>query len=165
MKGLLDQFWTWFGTTPEIYAQTGVGNNVSVIYLEGRGDITYHAEECDFLYFEELICGAKKIIDENIMDDVAIDQLLTIMALDNGAELVREYIEDKSTHEQFEKIIHKGIYHMQSEARWQIAELIYRKRPEGYIEYLQILLKMKILTSENELITVSRISKTRGKKD
>lgn len=54
------------------------------------------------------------------------------MALDNESESVLDYFEDNSSEEQLQKIIEQGVSHLYSNARWQISELLYRRKPENY---------------------------------
>lgn len=123
MEELLIQFWIWLGKTPEQYANEGVAQ------IDG-------SEECDFPYFSKLIKHAQDIVKNNLRFDESIDELLTVMALDNESESLLEYIEEYSSNEQLEQIIQLGLIHLQSEARWQIAELLYRRKPKNYRQYL-----------------------------
>ena len=124
MKKLLMQFWKWLGKTPEEYASTG---------MEG----CVYQDEDEFSEFSALINGAMKIVDREFVDDDNIDNLLTVMALDNESECVLDYIEENASLKQIKKIFARGVCHPQPNARWQVAELIYRKSPRFHKYLLQ----------------------------
>lgn len=63
------------------------------------------------------------------------------MAIDNEAESVLDLIESDSSDHQLKHIISFGITHPLYEARWQVAELIYRRQPIQYVSYFQQLAK------------------------
>ena len=123
MVDLLKQFWKWSKKTPEEYAVNGMDQN--------KGEF-----EDDFPLFEDLLSYSKEIVNNNILDCFRIDELITIMALDNESESVLDYIEDNSSEEQLQMIIEQGVSHVHSNARWQISELLYRRRPKNYQDYL-----------------------------
>ena len=123
MSDLLNQFWEWAGKTLEEYAKYGMNQN--------KGEF-----EDEFPLFQDLLVRSREIIDNNLLDDFAIDELLTIMAIDNESESVLDYIKDNCLDEQVQKIAERGISHIQYNARWQVAELIYKRRIPGCKEYL-----------------------------
>ena len=111
--------------TPEEYAQ-GIHDKII---------------EDDFDHFVSLIAYAKEIINKNLLSVNDLDDLITIMALDHEAETVLEYIEKNSSNEQLEQIVSLGTVHLQPEARWQIAELIFRRKPQNDMNKLRFLAK------------------------
>lgn len=123
MEELLIQFWIWLGKTPEQYANEGI------LFVWGH-------EEEDFPEFLKLMELAENVVNSNDMSEDSINDLLTVMALDNESESLLEYIEEFSSNEQLEQITRLGLIHLQSEARWQIAELLYRRKPKNYRQYL-----------------------------
>ena len=123
MNDLLNEFWKWLKKTPEEYAASGL-------------EYVNNCMEFDYPQFEELKKSAIQIVDKNIMNGEAIYNLLTIMALDNESENILDYLEDNSSNEQLQMIIEIGMTHIQPEARWQLAELIYRRLPRDHINYL-----------------------------
>ncbi len=114
------------GKSPTEYAKKGMNQN--------------HGEfEDEFPFFSECIEYAKQIVDHQNLNAENIDDLLTIMAIDNESESVLEYIEEKSSKEQLQIIIELGITHNLMGARWQVAELIYRTNVPNAIELLNVL--------------------------
>lgn len=126
MKNILEQFWSWCKLSPHEYADVGMNQN--------KGEF-----EDDFPLFDEIISSSKEIIDSNILDLSTLNNLLSMMALDNESETILNYIEEHSSNEQLNKIIELGIYHLQPHARWQIAELLYRRKPSDFILCLNVL--------------------------
>ena len=119
MHDFLKDFWKWANKSPEEYGKSGMNQN--------KGEF-----EDDFPLFENLITYAKTIVDNNEIEPNLIDDLLNIMALDNESENILDYIEDKSSDEQLKVIVKLGLLHLQYNARWQLAELLYRRRPENW---------------------------------
>ncbi len=95
--------------------------------------------EFDFPEFEALKGYAYDIVNSNVVLTNEISDLLTVMALDNEGENLLEYIEEHSSNEQLNMIVEVGVSHLQPAARWQIAELICRRKPENYLKYLSVL--------------------------
>lgn len=126
MNGLLIQFWNWLPISYEEYAVNGLSQ------LMGNF-------EDDFPFFSDLLAYAELIVKNEYIDNKHIDDLLTIMALDNEAEHVLEFIESDSSEKQLQYIVSGGIKHPLYETRWQLAELIYRRKPENYLSLLQTL--------------------------
>ena len=122
----LEKFWQWSKLTPEEYAQNGM--------RQKNGEF-----EDSFLLFDEMIAYAYAMIDTSITDLSEIDDLLTILALDNEEECVLDYITEHSSKVQLDRIIARGLFHAQPNARWQIAELLSRRKPEKYLDFLQVL--------------------------
>ena len=128
MHYLLKQFWEWLPVSYEEYATNGIAQ------LNG-------SYEDNFPFFSELISYAELIIKKELVDDEHINDLLTIMGIDNETEYVLELIESGSSDYQIQHISLVGITHSLYSARWQLAELICRRKPLGYDSYLQTLSK------------------------
>ena len=126
MYFLLKQFWEWLPIPYEEYATNGTPQ------LHG-------SYEDEFPFFSELLSYAELIVEKEFVGDEYIDDLLTIMALDNETEYVLDLIETDSSNYQFQHIVSSGITHPLYNARWQLAELIYRRQPMQYDFYLQVL--------------------------
>ena len=126
MHYLLKQFWKWLPVSYEEYSKKGITQ------IHGN-------YEDNFPKINELIEHGKKIVDDNLTSDNDIDDLLTIMGIDNEAEEIMEYIEENSSDEQINRLIYIGINHPLYNARWQVAELLYRRKPQRYAEFLKIL--------------------------
>lgn len=122
MNELLKAFWEWLPVSYEEYASQGIS--------QVSGSV-----EDDFPHFNELLACAEKIVKEDLTSADSIKDLLDIMAIDNEAESVLELIVEESSERQLNCIISVGMTHQLFEARWQLAELIYRRKPRGY-EYL-----------------------------
>ena len=120
---MLKKFWLWLGKTPEQYAEGGI-------------EYVYNHMEFDYPRFCELEEYAKSIVDCDAKTEEEIDDLLVIMALDNESEHILEYIEENSSEEQFRIIVEAGTKHMQYHARWQLCELLYRRKPAGFMDKL-----------------------------
>lgn len=126
MSSLLEQFWEWLPISYEKYA------------IDGILQSSDYCEE-NFPFFSDLLAYAELIVKNDFIDNERIDDLLTVMALDNEVECVLELIESDSSEKQLQYIISAGIKHPLFETRWQLAELICRKKPDGYVSLLQIL--------------------------
>jgi hypothetical protein len=127
MNKTLKDFWEWSKTPPESYAEYGFDKNSGVF-------------EDDFPLFDELCEYAKKLVDNNSLELIAINDLLEILAIDNESENVIEYIEENSSEDQLNLIIANGIIHRFYHTRWQIAELIFRRQPDNAKEKISELL-------------------------
>ena len=126
MHYLLKQFWEWLPVSYEEYSKKGITQ------IHGN-------YEDDFPKINELIEYGKKIVADNLTSDNYIDDLLTIMGIDNEAEEIMEYIEENSSDEQIKRLVSIGINHPLHDARWQVAELLYRRKPQRYAKFLEIL--------------------------
>lgn len=124
VKERLEQFWIWIGKSKEEYGKIGV--------LQNHGK-----EECDFPFFEDLIEYAKVIVDLRLLSSSVVDDLFVIMSIDNESENTLDYIEAHSTEAQINKLVSIGINHIQYQGRWQLSELIYRRKPDNYEKFLQ----------------------------
>lgn len=123
MFDLLENFWKWAEITSEEYAKTGIDQ------LSEKAEFYYP-------YFEGLLEYAQRIVDQSESSIEDLNNALTIMGLDNEDESILQYITDYCSETKLHDIIDVGLTHMQPEARWQIAELIYRRKPKGYRDYL-----------------------------
>ena len=124
MNNLLSQFWDWMPISYEEYAVNGISQ------LNG-------SYEDSFPLFSELLSYAELIIHSNLMDDEHIDDLLTILAIDNETEYVLDLIKSDSSNCQINRIVLCGVNHPLYHTRWQIAELIYHRKPSQHDFYLQ----------------------------
>ena len=121
---MLEQFWQWLGKSPEKYAEDGL-------------EYIFEHMEYDFPDSCILLEMAYDIVKKDITADDEIYNLLTVMAIEHEGELILDFIVDNSSDEQIQKIVAIGITHLQPNARWQLAELLYRKRPPKYTHYLK----------------------------
>ncbi len=119
----IELFWEWCKISPLEYAILGMN--------QCNGEF-----EDEFPFFEEMILYAIEAVDKNIIDKSVCSEVITIMAFDNESERVLDYIVEKSSNEQVLKIIEYGIVSSFFNARWQIAELAFRRKPEGFMECL-----------------------------
>ena len=126
MSSLLKQFWDWLPISYEEYAAKGLSQLNGIF-------------EDDFPLFSDLLSYAELIVKNEYIDNEHIDDLLTIMAIDNEAEHVLELIESDSSEKQLQYIISAGIKHPLYETRWQLAELICRRKPNNFDSLLQTL--------------------------
>jgi len=124
----LQDFWAWAEITPEEYAKNGI-------------DLLSEKAPFNYPNFDFLIEYCCESIQKDFLTDKEIDDILTIMALDNETQDVLDMLEKKLPQQFEQRLIHIGLKHLQHEARWQLAELIYRRQPEGYEKYLRILAK------------------------
>ena len=93
MNSLLKHFWEWLPISYEEYA------------VDGLSQLSGNCED-DFPLFSELLVSAESIVKNEYIDNEHIDDLLTIMALDNEAEHVLELIESDSSEKQLQYICH-----------------------------------------------------------
>jgi len=139
MNNVISQFWEWMentiGKLPQEYAEKGMNQNLGEF-------------EDEFPFFEECITYAKEIVDCHTLDKSKIDDLITVMAFDNESENVLEYIEENSSKKQIQMIIEQGVVHLQSQARLQVAELIYRTKFQNATELLN-----KLKNDSNEYVS------------
>lgn len=130
IKQLLNEFWQWMleelNKTQNDYNENGLNQILGEF-------------EFDFPKWEELFFAGLEIVNKNKLDDDSIFDLLTVMGLDNEGENILDHIEEYSSEAQFEKIIEIGLSHPQYETRWQLTELLERKKPIGHLEKLKFL--------------------------
>lgn len=125
---LLDEFWRWLAFTPEEYIKKiencCVPNNI---------------EEFLFPHWGKLLKQAEASILNDCLDDSAVDNVLIVMALDNENEDILDYIVDNASPMYIKKIVLKGMHTPFSHARWQIAEILGRRKPLGWKDHLLML--------------------------
>lgn len=88
-------------------------------------------EEYMFPNWGELVDEAIHLLNFEIEDKQIVDDILTVMALDNECEDVLTYASDHCSDAYIEYLIERGTYHPQHHTRWQIAELIARRNPKN----------------------------------
>ncbi|MGM9681158.1 MAG: hypothetical protein ACI3XR_06595 [Eubacteriales bacterium] len=125
MNELLKDFWEWANLSPEQYAQ----QNSNLI------------DEFYYPQFDELLNYAKSIIDKEVCSRQEIEDVLMIMAIDNETEDVLDYLAVHCDDKKLEQYVNLGVSNIQPNVRWQIGELLYRRRPLNYLEYLRQLSK------------------------
>ena len=130
MKEYIDDFLKWlhkvYGVSVAKYATVGL-------------DQMLNQFEDSYPHFGEMLDSCYEAMGNAELSDDEIINILTIMAFDNEAESVLEYLENTLTEETLQRFILIGIHHSFFETRWQIAELIHRRKPEGFQEYLDFL--------------------------
>ena len=120
--------------TPKEYSKS------EKLYLDG-------IFEDDYPQMDELLSFAKHIVSENDLDKNNIEDLITVLALDNESEELLDFIKANSSYEQLNVIVNIGLSSIQPNARWQIAMLITERKPPKYREMLLVLSK-----DENEYV-------------
>ena len=84
------------------------------------------------------------------------------MALDNEAEEILNYFETYNSVE-LDKVIDFGIDHPLCDARWQIAELIGRKKEKTYLPYLELLINdSNTYVERRALISMNKVNQERA---
>ena len=126
MCNFLKEFWEWLPVSYDEYATSGVLQS------------SIGCEE-NFDHFNQLLIYAESIIRSDKVDAESINDLLSILALDNEMESILELIVERSSKKQLQSIIFHGIKHPLYHARWQLAEIIYRRKPKCYKEHLYAL--------------------------
>lgn len=125
LRELIYDFWTWAGISPETYAS---------------GLMIQPIDEYMYPRWDELISATNAAINRQIIESQTIDDILTVMALDNENEDVLDYLSTCNTSEVFIQTLESaGILHMQHHARWQIAVLLSRRKSPSSQEMLNIL--------------------------
>lgn len=121
-------FWKWADISESEYSEHS--------YLNKNEEWEY--PNWDMLI--SLLFTAINTLASGERSEVLVNYLLTVMALDNEDETILDECESKLSDKDLEFLFEKGIKHMQSEARWQIAELIGRKNNISFKKYLLNLL-------------------------
>lgn len=124
LSNLLNEFWDWFGYSKENYAEMSR---------------QFDPGEFMFPKWSELLEVTEVLILLDPEDDQTIDDMLTVMALDNESEIVLDDIISYASNELVHRIVERGVSHMQHEARWQIAEILLRRKPENALAVLDAL--------------------------
>lgn len=122
MNDYISGFWEWANISPAQYAQHGLSR-----------------EEGDYPHFKELTDYAERIINSDQYTAQEIEEVLLIMALDNEDEDILDYLTAHCSEDKLEQVVMQGMMSIQPNARWQIAELIYRRTPAHFKEYLLML--------------------------
>jgi hypothetical protein len=109
LKIELEKFWKWANKSPEEYSKN-------------RGSEEW---ELKYPYWENIYDSAEETIFllSNSWNDEEACTLLEAIAIDNHSEFVRELCEDKLSINNIH-LIKSGYKFYQSEARWQIAEIM-----------------------------------------
>jgi len=123
---MLEDFWKWSGITPEQYANDSRALERCIGMLE-----------FDYPNYPELIQYGKDIINRRSISIQQMDDLLTILAIDNEDEDILDYIVDHLSLSNLLQCIKQGINHIQPNARWQLAEIISRRKPLNARIYLE----------------------------
>lgn len=126
MNYILSKFWQWAEITPKEYATNGI-------------PLTSEKAPFNYPLFDQLVGYAKQLLMHKELTKEELSDFLTIMALDNETEDVLDFATDNATESQIQQILQFGVKFPQFEARWQLAELAYRRKPNRYLEYLNIL--------------------------
>lgn len=121
---ILQEFWDWFPLTSEQYAVEGMDPG---------------SDEAEFMFpkYTELLEYGEMLISRKEYSDDNMEEILMILALDNETEDILYILENKFPDAFLTQLIERGIGFPQPSARWQIAELTYRRKPEGYQKYLR----------------------------
>ncbi|RJE91290.1 HEAT repeat domain-containing protein [Paenibacillus sp. 1011MAR3C5] len=122
LKSELKQFWDWLGLSSQEYELLGTITN---------------SHESMYPRWDELIrltCIA--ITNLEMGETSQIDLILEVMALDNEEEAILIECEEQLTNSGLNLLIEKGCSFPFRNARWQIAELIGRKKSREFENYL-----------------------------
>ena len=122
---LLDEFWRWLAISPEEYIQ-----------IIEKCSVSNNIEEFAFPQWNELLKQAENSIVNEHLDNSSMDNVLVVMALDNENEDILDYIVDNTSHMYINKFVRHGMRTPFSHARWQIAEILGRRKPLGWEEHL-----------------------------
>ena len=63
--------------------------------------------------------------------------ILTVMALDNETEDVLDYLVQHCPESKAKILVDVGMHHLLPNARWQLAEFLYRRRVDDFTTFLQ----------------------------
>ena len=121
MHYLLD-FWNWSGLTPEKYAKDGMPAGLS---------------EFEYPMFDRLLNVTKQLIHKPRNTRKELMDILTVMALDNETEDVLDYLVQHCPESKAKILVDVGMHHPLPNARWQLAEFLYRRRVDDFTTFLQ----------------------------
>ena len=107
------------GRSPEEYAKYGA-------------DSLADKPEFYFPRFQELLNDCETLLKCDNLPMEEIDDILTIMALDNENEWVLDTIERVASDALVAQVVKSGIQHLQPNARWQVAKLAARRKAAHY---------------------------------
>ena len=119
----INDFWVWAGMSPVEYSKNGFNHEQRF--------------EDEYPNFDKMINYAKNLIGDTDITAKKLDDILTIMAIDHESEEILDYVVQNYPSEKLVCLIELGIEHIQPNARWQIGELIYRRKPIDYMLYLE----------------------------
>ena len=134
MRDLITEFWLWLNISKEEYMSMSEKQ-------ESSNYVDY--EEYMFPFWEDLIDEIRNEIDDEKLDLQSIDKILTVMALDNENEDVLDYIVDNASDEYVEYIVQNGSDCLYYNARWQLAEILGRRKTRNWKELIAFLLSDK----------------------
>ena len=148
MNELLNEFWQYLKMTPEEYSMCSMNQDL---------------EEYFFPRWEEIKNIAYSLIDSEKMDSESLDMVLLIMALDNEEEYITDYLTEEGRNNEYimeisgnsgncsdkyiEKLSERAIRFPQPHARWQVAEVLRRRRTKNTLSILE-----KLLSDENAYV-------------
>ncbi len=101
--------------------------------MEGLGG----ERECDYPHLDELVRHACRLACAKDCSTEDIDEELLILALDNEAEAVLDFIASHCQGRRLEQIVTRGVDCAWFDARWQMAELVYRTKPVDFRAILE----------------------------
>ncbi len=122
----IEGFWKWAEITSDEYSKSGMST------AKGK-------QEFEFPDFDNMIIYAKNLLNKNPLSQDDVNDFLTVMALDNENEDVLDYAVRYATAEQIRQLANTCIMFKQPHAKWQMAELVFRTKIEGYCDYLHLL--------------------------
>ena len=116
----VNDFWSWAGVSSTEYSESGMQNGE-------------HVYEDEYPLFDDMIDYAKGLIATPDIDMLAIEDVLIILALDHESEELLDYMVKYCPACNISRIVDLGVKHIQPGTRWQIAELIYRRKLFDYM--------------------------------
>lgn len=105
---MLDCFWVWCENSSLEYK-----NDISMLPFD---PLTYPQ-------IDDLRNKCINLINSSLSQE-EIDAFLTCMALDSEEELILDACKSRANKRFLFELISAGVHHLQSEARWQVAELL-----------------------------------------
>lgn len=112
---LVCEFWMWAGLPEEKWGSVDV-RSIQV-------DPIYYPK------FDKMRNQCISLINTSLCD-ADVNTFLTCMALDAEEEYILDYCKTYAEDEFIEHIVSVGVSHFQSDARWQVAELLRRRIPK-----------------------------------
>lgn len=125
LRNELENFWLWANQTSYEYAKH--------IWKQKQEEWEYP----NWNRLMNLTIEVIKDINNGEKSKQLVDCILEVMALDNEDEQILDECEGRLTYNDMSYIVPVAIVHMQSEARWQIAELLGRYKNLNASEYLR----------------------------
>lgn len=119
----LDDFWIWFGMTPNEYAKSSTNGE----------------SETDYSAWNKIYMAAKVTIEQlnNKYDEELAELLIQSLAIDNECENILELIKEHLIH--ITPFSNQVIVSKQFHARWQLAELLGHKNKNESLSILILL--------------------------